>query len=116
ARPCARRRALARRPGAHRGGRTPMSQPIQLVAIVASLALVVLVLDLIRRQRIKEELWFAWLVASLGPLACSLWLAPWAAAARRRARSRTRPGSAPRGGGRGDGRACAASPRDRPPG
>ena len=59
-----------------------MSQPIQLVAILASLALVVLVLDLIRRQRIKEELWFAWLVASLGPLACSLWLGPWAAAAR----------------------------------
>ena len=59
-----------------------MSRPIQLVAIVASLTLVVLVLDLIRRQRIKEELWFAWLVASLGPLACSLWLAPWAAAAR----------------------------------
>ncbi len=58
-----------------------MSQPIQLIAIVASLALVALVLDLIRRQRIKEELWFAWLIASLGPLVCSLWLGPWTALA-----------------------------------
>ena len=58
-----------------------MMQPIRIVAALASLALAVLVLDLIRRRRIKEELWFAWLVASLGPLVCSLWLAPWAAVA-----------------------------------
>jgi len=59
-----------------------MFQPIRIAAIVASLALVGLVCELIRRRRIKEELWFAWLVASLGPLACSLWLGPWAALAR----------------------------------
>jgi hypothetical protein len=57
-------------------------QPIRIVAALASLALAVLVLDLIRRRRIKEELWFAWLVVSLGPLACSLWLPPWADLAR----------------------------------
>lgn len=55
-----------------------MSQPIRIVVALASVALAVLVLDLIRRQRIKEELWFAWLLAGFGPLVCSLWLAPWA--------------------------------------
>lgn len=58
-----------------------MFTPIRIAAVVASLALVGLVGELIRRRRIKEELWFAWLVASLGPLACSLWLGPWARAA-----------------------------------
>jgi hypothetical protein len=58
-----------------------MFQPIQLVAVLASLTLVALVLDLIRRRRMKEELWFAWLLASLGPLVCSLWLRPWATVA-----------------------------------
>jgi hypothetical protein len=58
-----------------------MFTPIRIAAVVASLALVGLVGELIRRRRIKEELWFAWLVASLGPLACSLWLGPWATAA-----------------------------------
>ena len=59
-----------------------MFQPIRIAAVVASLALVVLVCELIRRRRIKEELWVAWLLASLGPLACSLWLGPWATLAR----------------------------------
>jgi hypothetical protein len=58
-----------------------MFQPIRVVAVLASLVLVGLVLELIRRRRIKEELWFAWLVASFGPLACSLWLGPWATVA-----------------------------------
>ncbi len=59
-----------------------MTQPIRIVAALASLALVALVLDLIRRRRIKEELWFAWLAASIVPLVCSVWLGPWAALAR----------------------------------
>lgn len=54
-----------------------MSQPIRAVAAVMSLVLVIVVLDLIRRGRIKEELWPAWLMASFGPLVCSLWLDPW---------------------------------------
>jgi len=58
-----------------------MFTPIRIAAVIASLVLVGVVGELIRRRRIKEELWFAWLVASLGPLACSLWLGPWAAAA-----------------------------------
>jgi hypothetical protein len=56
--------------------------PIQVLAVAASLVLVLVVLDLIRRGRIKEELWFPWLVASFVPLACSLWLSPWATLAR----------------------------------
>lgn len=59
-----------------------MSQPIQIVAVIASLTLLVLVFETIRRRRMKEELWFPWLVASIGPLVCSLWLTPWAALAR----------------------------------
>ena len=59
-----------------------MHQPIQLVAILASVGLVAVVLDLIRRRRMKEELWFPWLLASLAPLVCSLWLEPWAVLAR----------------------------------
>lgn len=55
-----------------------MTQPIQLVAALASLALAALVLVLIRRRRIKEELWFVWLLATFGPFVCSLWLTPWA--------------------------------------
>ena len=58
-----------------------MSQPIQLVGALASLALAGFVLELIRRRRMKEELWFAWLAATIVPLVCSLWLAPWAAVA-----------------------------------
>jgi len=58
-----------------------MFQPIRIAAVLASLFLLVLVFELIRRRRIKEELWFAWLAASLGPLACSLWLGPWATVA-----------------------------------
>jgi hypothetical protein len=58
-----------------------MLQPIRIAAVLASLFLLGLVFELIRRRRIKEELWFAWLVASLGPLACSLWLGPWATVA-----------------------------------
>ncbi len=58
-----------------------MLQPIRIAAVLASLFLLGLVFELIRRRRIKEELWFAWLVASLGPLVCSLWLSPWATAA-----------------------------------
>ena len=54
-----------------------MSQPIQLVAVIASSVLLVLVLDLIRRRRLKEELWAVWLLLSFGVLACSLWLGLW---------------------------------------
>jgi hypothetical protein len=58
-----------------------MLQPIRIAAVLASLFLLGLVFELIRRRRIKEELWFAWLVAGLGPLVCSVWLGPWATVA-----------------------------------
>lgn len=58
-----------------------MFQPIRIAAVLASLFLLGLVFELIRRRRIKEELWFAWLVASVGPLVCSVWLGPWSTAA-----------------------------------
>jgi hypothetical protein len=58
-----------------------MLQPIRIAAVIASLFLLALVFELIRRRRIKEELWFAWLVAGLGPLICSVWLGPWATVA-----------------------------------
>lgn len=54
-----------------------MSQPLQLVAIITTLALVAIVFDLIRRRRITDELWFTWILASAGPLVCSIWFEPW---------------------------------------
>ena len=58
-----------------------MLQPIRIAAVITSLFLLALVFELIRRRRIKEELWFAWLIAGLGPLICSVWLGPWATVA-----------------------------------
>ena len=56
--------------------------PLQAVATLLSLGLVALVVRLIRRRRLKEELWAPWLLATLGPLLCSMWLEPWTRLAR----------------------------------
>ena len=52
-----------------------------LVAL-GSVGVTALILELIRRRMLKEELWLPWLAVSLAPLAMSIWIAPWAIAAR----------------------------------
>jgi hypothetical protein len=49
---------------------------------IGSISLTALILELIRRRRLKEELWLPWLAVSLAPLVMSIWIAPWAALAR----------------------------------
>ena len=53
----------------------------QVVVGASSLALTLLVLELIRRRRIQDELWLPWLFVSVTPLVMSFWIAPWAALA-----------------------------------
>jgi hypothetical protein len=53
----------------------------QPVAALGSLVLVGIVLELIRRRKLKDELWVPWLLIAIAPLAASLWISPWAAAA-----------------------------------
>lgn len=50
----------------------------QTVAVVGSLLLLGLVLELIRRRAFKEELWVPWILVSLAPLLAGLWIEPWA--------------------------------------
>ena len=57
-------------------------QNFQTVAILGSLLLLGLVLELIRRRALKEELWVPWLVVSVAPLLAGLWIEPWARLAR----------------------------------
>jgi hypothetical protein len=54
----------------------------QSVAVLSSLALTAIVVELIRRRRLKDELWLPWLVVALAPLVTGLWIAPWAGLAR----------------------------------
>ncbi len=54
----------------------------QSVAAVASIVLTVILLELIRRRKLKDELWIPWLLAAITPLIASLWISPWAAVAR----------------------------------
>ncbi len=54
----------------------------QSVAAVASIVLTVILLELIRRRKLKDELWIPWLLAAITPLVASLWISPWAAVAR----------------------------------
>jgi hypothetical protein len=57
-------------------------QNFQILAVVGSLALIGLVLELIRRRALKEELWVPWIAVSLAPLVAGLWIEPWARLAR----------------------------------
>jgi hypothetical protein len=49
---------------------------------LGSISLAALILELIRRRKLKEELWLPWLAVSLAPLAMSIWISPWATVAR----------------------------------
>jgi hypothetical protein len=53
----------------------------QAVVALGSLGLTLAVLELIRRRKLKDELWLVWLVVSVTPLVMSFWIAPWAAVA-----------------------------------
>ena len=53
-------------------------RPFQIFVAASSLALTLLVLELIRRRKIKDELWLPWLVVSITPFVISLWISPWA--------------------------------------
>jgi hypothetical protein len=57
-------------------------RPFQAVVALSSLAFTVLVLELIRRRKIKDELWLPWLLVSATPFVMSLWLGPWELLAR----------------------------------
>jgi hypothetical protein len=50
----------------------------QTVAVAGSLLLLCLVLELMRRRALKEELWVPWIVVSVAPLLAGLWIEPWA--------------------------------------
>ena len=56
-------------------------QLFQSVAAVSSLLITGLVLELIRRRKLKDELWLPWLLVAIAPLVTSLWIRPWAALA-----------------------------------
>ena len=53
----------------------------QSFAAISSLLLTGLVLELIRRRKLKDELWLPWLLVAIAPLITSLWIRPWAALA-----------------------------------
>jgi hypothetical protein len=53
----------------------------QAVVALGSLCLTLAVLELIRRRKLKDELWLPWLVVAVTPLVMSFWIAPWAAVA-----------------------------------
>ena len=57
-------------------------RPFQIFVAASSLGLTLLVLELIRRRKIKDELWLPWLVVSITPFVMSLWISPWAQLAR----------------------------------
>lgn len=54
----------------------------QSVAAIGSIVLTAIVLELIRRRKLKDELWVPWLIVAIAPLLASLWISPWAALAR----------------------------------
>lgn len=53
----------------------------QTLATLGSLVMLAIVLELIRRRKLKDELWVPWLLISVAPLVAGLWISPWAAAA-----------------------------------
>lgn len=54
----------------------------QTIAALVSFAMTGVVLELIRRRKLKDELWVPWIVVSVAPLLSSLWIKPWATLAR----------------------------------
>ena len=56
-------------------------QLFQSFAALSSLLITGLVLELIRRRKLKDELWLPWLLVAVAPLVTSLWIRPWAAVA-----------------------------------
>ena len=50
-----------------------MTDPVQLVSIVVSGALLVTIIELVRRGRLTEEYSFIWIVCAVALLALSLW-------------------------------------------
>jgi len=50
----------------------------QTVAAASSLLLTGLVLELIRRRKLKDELWLPWLLVASAPFVTALWIRPWA--------------------------------------
>jgi hypothetical protein len=56
-------------------------RPFQAVFALGSLVLTLAVLELIRRRKLKDELWLPWLVVALTPLVMSFWIGPWTAVA-----------------------------------
>ena len=54
----------------------------QTVAAAGSVVLVLIVLELVRRRRLTDELIVPWLVIAVAPLIAVLWIEPWAAFAR----------------------------------
>jgi hypothetical protein len=50
----------------------------QTAAAISSLIFTGIVLELIRRRRLKDELWVPWLLVAIAPLILSLWIRPWA--------------------------------------
>ena len=56
-------------------------EPYQLVAVAASVAATLVVVELIRRRRIQHVLWLPWLFAALTPAVLGAFIGPWAALA-----------------------------------
>jgi hypothetical protein len=52
---------------------SPVTDLVQLVSIVVSAALLVLVVELVRRRRLTEEYSFIWIICAGALLALSLW-------------------------------------------
>lgn len=50
-----------------------MSGEVEIVAIIGSVGLLIIVLELIRRKRLKEEYSLLWLLTSIALLILSLW-------------------------------------------
>ncbi|PYR77294.1 MAG: hypothetical protein DMF86_09580 [Acidobacteria bacterium] len=50
-----------------------MSDVVQIVAIVVSTALLLAVIDLVRRRRLREEYAFVWLVGAAALVVLSIW-------------------------------------------
>jgi hypothetical protein len=51
----------------------PMTDVVQLVSIVVSAALLVTIIELVRRRRLSEEYSFIWIVCAVALFALSLW-------------------------------------------
>ena len=49
-----------------------MSDPVQIIAIVTSILLLVLVIELVRRKKLSEEYSFVWIICALALLILSI--------------------------------------------